>query len=198
MIYDMSFLHHEFSSYSNIQQKIDSETKKGKLIRIKRGLYTDDLKKDVYPLANLCVSPSYISFEYALSYYGLIPEKVSVFTSACFQKKVNKTFKTKNVTFSYQTIPDKVYPYGVTWLMAENGLHYSIATPEKALLDELYSVSPVRTLKDMEILLFEDLRIDDEELAKLDFSDCDEIANNYHSNTIHTFMAYWKRRRTEK
>ena len=53
MIYDMTFLHHEYSSYSNIQQKIDSETKKGKLILFKRGLYTDDLKKDVYPLANL-------------------------------------------------------------------------------------------------------------------------------------------------
>ena len=40
-------------------------------------------------IANFCYNPSYISFEYALSFYGIIPEYVSCFPSAVYRKKNN-------------------------------------------------------------------------------------------------------------
>ena len=96
MIYNLQTLKIKYKEYSNLNQKISLEVKKGNLIRIKRGLFTDNLEIDKKVIANLCYGPSYISFEYALSYYGLIPEYVSTITSACFNKKNNKTYNSFN------------------------------------------------------------------------------------------------------
>ena len=46
MLYDIQSLINKYKGYSNLNQKISIECKKGKLIRIKRGLYTDDLVND--------------------------------------------------------------------------------------------------------------------------------------------------------
>ncbi len=75
----------KYKNYNNINQKINLDVKNGKLIRIRRGLFTDDLKNDGPVIANFCYSPSYISFEYALSFYGMIPEHVVAYTSTCFE-----------------------------------------------------------------------------------------------------------------
>ena len=96
MIYDLQALKIKYKDYLNINQKISLDCKNGKLTRIKRGLYTDDLFHDLELIANVCYSPSYISFEYALSYYGLIPEYVSTVTSAVYGKKNNKTHYIKS------------------------------------------------------------------------------------------------------
>ena len=88
MIYDSQALKVKYANYSNINQKISLEEKRGNIIRIKRGLYTDNLLTDAPIIANVCYGPSYLSFEYALSYYGLIPEYVSSYTSATFSKKI--------------------------------------------------------------------------------------------------------------
>ena len=63
MIYDMHTLKNKYSNYSNINQKISLESKNKNLIRIKRGLYTDDIERDAPIISNVCYSPSYISFE---------------------------------------------------------------------------------------------------------------------------------------
>ncbi|MBI2339466.1 MAG: type IV toxin-antitoxin system AbiEi family antitoxin domain-containing protein, partial [Deltaproteobacteria bacterium] len=60
--------------------------KGGKIIRLKRGLYTlpDDRRKIRFSpmgLANALYSPSYLSLEFALSWYDMIPERVSAMTS---------------------------------------------------------------------------------------------------------------------
>lgn len=190
MIYDTQALKDKFNSYSNINQKISLEVKNNNLIRIKRGLYTDDLKIDAPIISNVCYSPSYLSFEYALSYYGLIPEYVSTFTSATYSKKNNKRYILNDATFDYHSIPKEVFSYGVTFLANERGIRYKIASKEKALCDELYSKYPIRSIKDLKILLYEDLRIDYNELIKLDFSFIKSIASMYHSNTINTFIKY--------
>ncbi len=190
MIYDMLSLKDEYKDYSNINQKISLEVKKGNLIRVKKGIYTDNLKIDAPILANFLLSPSYISFEYALSYYGLIPEMVTMYTSAMFNKKNNKYFSVNNVRFDYRSIPNKVFPYGYTLNKNEEGINYKIATKEKALLDTLYSKYPVRSIKDLKILLFEDLRIDEFEFEKLDFEFIKKVAPLYHSNTLYTLVKY--------
>ena len=192
MIYDIQTLNKKYSTYSNINQKISLETKKGNLFRVRKGLYSDDFKIDAPVLANICCNPSYISFEYALSYYGLIPEFVSMYTSACFAKKNNRTFRTKEITFDYQSIPNEVFYYGVILKKNESGIAYKIASKEKALCDTLYVKYPVRSLKDLKTLLFLDLRIDEGEFLKLDFNFIKEIAPLYHSNTLNTLAKYIK------
>ena len=113
MIYDFQSLNIKYKEYSNIYQKINSECIKGNLIKIKRGLYTDDLFNDKELIANVCYNPSYISFEYALSFYGIIPEYVSVYTSAVYGKKNNKMYRMTDATFDYRSIPDDVFPKGI-------------------------------------------------------------------------------------
>lgn len=193
MIYDLQTLRNKYNTYSNINQKISLESKKGNLTRIKRGLYTDNLKIDGPVIANICYNPSYISFEYALSFYGLIPEYVSMYTSACFNKKNHKTYILSKATFEYRSVPNSVFQYGIVLLEAENKIKYKIASKEKALCDTLYSKYPVRTIKDLKVLLFDDLRIDEEEFLKLDFSFIEEISKMYHSNTLLTLVKYIKK-----
>lgn len=190
MIYDLQSLKIRYKDYANINQKISLECKNGKLTRIKRGLYSDDLISDIEVIANLCYAPSYISFEYALSYYGLIPEYVSTLTSAIYGKKNNKVYKLDNTIFEYSSIPNKVFSKGILLKENQKGLNYKIASKEKALCDMLYLKYPVRSIKDLKYLLFEDLRIDEDELFTLDKDFINEIAPLYHSNTLNTFLKF--------
>ena len=190
MIYDFQSLSIRYKEYSNIYQKINNECKKGILVKIKRGLYTDDLYNDKEVIANICYNPSYISFEYALSYYGLIPEFVSTFTSATFGKKNNKIYHMKDSTFDYRSVPDEVFPMGILIMKNSKDISYKIASKEKALCDLLYSKYPVRSIKDLKTLLFEDMRIDENELLKMNVEFIKEIAPLYHSNSLNVLIKY--------
>ena len=190
MIYDFQSLSIKYKGYSNIYQKINNECKKGILVKIKRGLYTDDLYNDKEVIANICYNPSYISFEYALSYYGVIPEFVSTFTSATFGKKNNKIYHMKDCTFDYRSVPEEVFPMGILIMKNSKDISYKIASKEKALCDLLYSKYPVRSIKDLKILLFEDMRIDENELLKMNVEFIKEIAPLYHSNSLNVLKKY--------
>ena len=77
---DTLTLNSVLSGYSNPRDKISRLVKEKVLIRIKKGLYIFGPQFAEKPysneiLANLLYGPSAISLEYALSYYGLIPEK---------------------------------------------------------------------------------------------------------------------------
>ena len=190
MIYDHIMLADKFKAYSNVNQKIALEMRKGTFVKIKRGLYSNDVKADAPVLANVCLSPSYLSFEYALAFYGLIPEKVSLYSSACFGKKTNKVFESEALILSYSSIPEPVFPEGIRFLRNEAGMRYKIARPEKALCDTLYSSYPVRSLKDLKTKLFEDLRLDEARLNELDFDFILGIIPLYRSNTLNVFGKY--------
>ena len=190
MIYDFQSLSVKYKEYSNIYQKINNECKKGNLVKIKRGLYTDDLYNDKEVIANICYNPSYISFEYALSYYGVIPEIVSTFTSATFGKKNNKIYHMKDSTFDYRSVPDDVFPMGILIMKNSKDISYKIASKGKALCDLLYSKYPVRSIKDLKTLLFEDMRIDENEFLKMNFEFIKEIAPLYHSNSLNVLIKY--------
>ena len=65
-----------------------------------------------------------------------------------------------------------------------------MASKEKALCDVLYAKYPVRSIKDLKNLLFEDLRVDEDEFMNLDFDFIIFIADKYHSNTLSTLKKY--------
>ena len=109
---------------------------KGYITKIINGFYIfNDVVIDEYFLiriANTIYSPSYLSFETALSHYGLIPEAVYQITSATTRK--TKIFNTLQGSFGYRSISKNLF-WGYT-IDPENG--FIIATPEKAILDYLY------------------------------------------------------------
>ena len=129
-------------NYSNKDTKLSREVKAGKIFKIINGLYETNANTPCYLLAGSIYGPSYISFEYALSYYGLIPERVSTI------------------------IPDLAYPEEII-LKTEGDYSYQIATPEKALCDKLYTLEPINNYDNLRNMLFNDLRIDEDEFNKL-------------------------------
>ena len=84
------------------------------------------------------------------------------------------------------------YPLGVL-LYEENGYSYQIATPEKALCDKLYSLPPVKNLTELRALLFDDIRIDEDELMKLNKDDIEKIAPWYRANNLKLFVKFFRK-----
>ena len=141
-------------------------------------MYETDPHTPGYLLAASIYGPSYLSFEYALAHYGLIPEAVHQFTSASFDKKRAKQFETPFGVFSYRDVPEEAFPYGIQPLI-ENGYGFRLATPEKALCDELYKLSPCANRVELEQLLFEDLRIERQAFLELDLAEMEQLAALY-------------------
>ena len=135
------------------------------------------------------------SYENEYTENVVIPEYVTLFTSAVFNKKNYKIYRTNETSFEYRSVPNDVFYEGITFLKNEEGIRYKIATKEKALCDALYSKYPVRTICEFKTLLFEDLRIDEEEFTKLNFDFIIRIAPQYHSNTLLTLGKFLQTKR---
>jgi len=74
-------------TYKEPRERINRLSKKGDLIRLKNGFYliADRIAQGLpyEQIANLLYGPSYVSLEWALSFYGMIPERVHTVTSMC-------------------------------------------------------------------------------------------------------------------
>src|SRR5262245_29628514 len=84
--FDYPALMQELSQYKKPRDAVTRFLHNGSIVRVKKGLYVfgENYRKGMIckeSLANLIYGPSYISLEYALSYYGLIPERVEEITS---------------------------------------------------------------------------------------------------------------------
>lgn len=192
MILTNDIIKNNLQEYSNKNTKICREVKNGNLIKIVNGLYETDSNINGYLLAGSIYGPSYLSFDFALSYYGLIPEKVTAFTSATCNKKKKKSYDNQFGTFLYRDVPVAVYPLGVN-IIEEKEYVYQIATPEKALCDKLYTLTPIKNMTELENVLFNDLRIDMDEFHKLNLQDIEEISNFYHSTNVDLLYRYMRR-----
>ena len=187
---------YKLNNYSNKNNKISREIKKGKLFKIITGLYETDPNTPGYLLASSIYGPSYISFDFALSYYGLIPERVSTITCATFNKKKRKQYNTKFGVFTYKDVPSSVYPEEIL-LKQENNYSYQIATKEKALCDKLYSLKPLKNISNLENMLFNDLRIDIDEFKKINIKKIEKLSNLYHSTNVALLLKYLWRNQNE-
>ena len=179
-------------NFSNKDTKLSRDVKNGKLIKIVNGLYETDSNTSPYLLAGSIYGPSYISFEYALSFYGLIPEKVNVVTSATFNKKKKKIFNTSFGTFTYRDVPQTAYPEEII-LKEENGYSYQIASKEKAICDKLYTLKPIKNLDNLRKLLFDDLRIDKDIFESLDIEKIEKLSSLYHSTNVSLLAKYMRK-----
>ncbi|NLC64710.1 MAG: hypothetical protein GX753_03475, partial [Erysipelothrix sp.] len=157
-----------------------------------RGLYETDKNVSGYLLASSIYNPSYLSLDFALSFYGLIPETVYTFTSVTFKKNKKKTYKTSFGTYTYRDIPELAYPVGIT-IRYEGTYSFLIADQEKALCDKLYTLKPVTNIKDLEYVLFNNLRIEEDTFYSLDTEKLKAYANLYQSTTLDTLTKLLKR-----
>lgn len=183
MIKTTTMILNEVDGYSCPADKLTRMVQEGEYIPIVRGLYETDKSTPGYLLAGSVYGPSYLSFEFALGYYGLIPEAVYNFTSATIGKKKKKRYETPFGIFTYRDVPDKVYSYGIR-IVQEGEYSFAIASAEKAICDQLYKTSPVANYKELEQLLFENLRIDEEDFVALNSDDILFIADKYHSTNV--------------
>ncbi|MCF7926440.1 MAG: hypothetical protein K9L74_02525 [Candidatus Izimaplasma sp.] len=172
-----------YKDYSDPLGKIHREIKKGNLIPLKKGIYETDKTIPGHYLSGIIYGPSYLSFEFALSYHGLIPERVYTYTSATYNKNKSKRYKNAFGLYTYRDIPNKAYPYGVKSYI-ENGYSYIVAIPEKALCDRLYIASPQTSMKNLKSLLFEDLRIEKEDFYNLDLKKVIKLSELYPSSNM--------------
>jgi hypothetical protein len=137
---------------------LETQTEGGLFTRLKRGVYAlrTDLPSEE-EIANSLYRPSYVSFEYALAYYGILPEMPYAITSAT--TKPTRDFIVSGMAFSYFTIKPEAYTgYKLVRTDKRNSIKHDnmyfsemenitdmgvflIAEPEKALVDYLYFVS---------------------------------------------------------
>ncbi|MBU0534985.1 hypothetical protein KKC62_02345 [Patescibacteria group bacterium] len=121
--------------------------KRGVFIRLTKGIYTPyNTDIEVDKVANQIYYPSYLSFESALSYYGILSQIPYTLTFAT-QKK-SKKLVLKDTQIEYTQLANRLF-FGY---ILENGIY--LATPEKALMDTIYLVSKGnRTLNISELYL---------------------------------------------
>ena len=134
--------------------------------KLRRGIYTlnDDDRRVPLPrlmVSNILHAPSYVSLEFAMAHYGLIPERVTAVTAVT----PRKTAMYRNVygDFSYRSLKkDRFFGFRS---VTEEGLPVLIATPEKAVLDKIYFDPSFLPREDY---FLENLRLQNYETLRLD------------------------------
>lgn len=174
-------------SEASIHNGVSRALKSKDLVRLKRGLYlfSKDLRRgstSKFLVANKMYGPSYISFESALSFHGLIPEAVYTTTSACYQRKT-KNFRNELGEFSYEHVYCSDFYRGIIHDELKGGV--LVANPLRALFDLIYlRRKKYQSLDQIE----EDLRIErdrlKEEVIKFSVGEIEDLAKQYKKKNV--------------
>jgi len=195
-VFDYQVLLGVLSDYRKPRDRITRLLANGTIIRIKKGLYCfgEAFRKEPISreyLANLIYGPSYLSLDYTLSRYGLIPERVKTITSVTTRR--SRHFDNPFGTFSYRMLSGPRYAVGVILERAEK-TPFLVASPEKALVDKVWTDKRFSGLRvaDYGAYLYEDLRIDRQALLRFDYSRLQVIATAYGSSKINRLVRFLK------
>lgn len=160
-----------FTELASPEKKLQSLEKNGELIRLKRGLYVINPElshqdNDTRLCANHLYGPSYVSLQWALRFYGMIPEQVFMMTSVTTKR--SRTFDTPLGRFDYMQVPISYFAIGVESIENDN-VAFLMASREKALCDTILydNFVPNKSLKALYAYLEEDVRIDMDILHEL-------------------------------
>lgn len=145
--------------------------RKGQIIRLKRGLYVvspaiSGKQLSMELIANHLYGHSYVSMQWALRDYGLIPERVYAVKSMTMAR--SKEFENKLGRFVYEHCSLDYFQIGIEVKM-QQGISFLMASREKALCDLVVSTSMLRlrSLIATRQYLEEDIRLDMDELMKM-------------------------------
>ena len=120
-----------------IRRQLSAWVNTGKIIQLRRGLYVlaqpfQKISPHPFLVANRLQFPSYVSYQTALAYYGLIPEGIYTPVSATTRRPGK--WETKIGVFQYHHVQPGWFN-GYTSLKLDEQQTAFIAQPEKALLD---------------------------------------------------------------
>lgn len=171
---------------------------KGLLIRLKRGVYVLPESYDPTVAAGAIASPSYVSFETALGFYGLLPERVhSVFSVIDGRPRVRHVLGTR---FEYRAQRRDLFALGMSSISLQ-GRNVLFASPEKALLDALAAKAlKTKNISSAEIWSFvtEGMRIDDEDILRMRRRKLEEMAPLYRNKAPQFLVAEIAKRRAKR
>ncbi len=178
----LHILLHLLKDYKRPYDKINELVRQQILMPVKKGLFipgakTKITKPEPFLIANHLWGPSYVSLDTALAYWGFIPERV--FETSSVTVKTTKTYQTKAGRFSYFHASLPYYALGIKSIALTKKQTVMIASPEKALCDNILMTSGVllRSTKQVKDYLLDDLRIDKELLLKLNANEIDSWLN---------------------
>lgn len=185
------FSHHELaiwqpgsddSRYGQIKRALAS----GDIEGIRRGLYILGPKyrrkpAHLFSLAQHIYGPSYISCESALSFWGLIPERV--YTTTSMTSKRSAQFQTPLGVFSFQSVSHCPLFLGVHRMTEGNDVFF-MASPTKALLDYVWARKI--QVKNPVMWLCESMRIED--TSSLSAEELETYASYYKGKRLPTFI----------
>lgn len=180
-----------FADYKKPRECILRLIKKEELMRLKNGYYLILEKINLNEgapfeqIANWLYGPSYVSLEWALSFYGMIPERVHTITSMTLGR--NKEYRTPIGDFAYHRLSPRQYFYGVT-LKETPGFvgGFLMATPEKALADLVFKTCKGLNKQQLRIELLESKRIEPESFNQLNKALLIEISHYYRAKSVDT------------
>lgn len=189
--FDYQALLSALSGYASPRDRITALLRSGAIIRAKKGLYVfgPEYRREPFSrelLANLIYGPSFISLDYALGYYGLIPERVEAVTSVCAGRA--RRFETPVGLFIYHPTPCCSAGVGRA---GQGDTRFLIAVPERALADRIRAErsDTGRTQKEMAQYLFENLRLEEADVRAMDAGLMEELAEALHSRKVRSCAA---------
>lgn len=160
----------ELADFQSPRARLTVLVRRGELTHLRRGLYLcreTEKNISVAQIANALVSPSYISYETALSWLGIIPEHVHTIKSACPGR--SRCFENSTGRYTYTQLPIDYFQLGQSEGYTADGVAYRIASAEKALCDLVLATPHLRlqSPRAAHIYLEEFLRADEDELTSL-------------------------------
>ena len=201
--FDYQMLLHCLKDYARPRDKIRALLASGAIIRVKKGLYVfgGEYSREPYSrelLANLIYGPSYVSLEYALSYYGMIPERAETITSVTSGK--NRAFSTPVGRFTYWAVPLDYYRTGIDIVTVGEKRSCLIGTREKALADKVYQERglPITRAGEFDAYLIEHLRMDAESVSGLDVRRMEEIASHSRAQRVGLLAQFLRRKKRRR
>ena len=117
---------------ANVRVRLSSYAKRGKLIRVHRGIYAKDKNYDRFELATRVYTPSYISFETVLTRTGI---NFQYYGNIFVASYVTREVKVGGQKISFIRMKDYVLS---NMIGIEHKNDISIATKERAFLDRIY------------------------------------------------------------
>jgi hypothetical protein len=188
--FDYQALMAALPEYANPRDKVTALLRGGDIVRVKKGLYVfgDELRRRPYSrelLANLIYGPSFVSLDSALSFHGLIPERVEALTSVTTKRP--KSFATPIGSFIYRQSPRGAFHLGMD-RVEEGDVAFLIATPERALADKVRDGRgyALNNREEAAQYLFDNLRIDEGDFGQLDSGRLEELARALRSRKVAT------------
>jgi len=122
---------------TDVRRQLSRWTRSGRLIQLRRGLYTlaapyQQTTPHPFLVANSLLPGSYVSLQSALAYYGLIPEYVAQTLSVSTLRP--SRWRNQLGEFRFQHLAPRFF-FGYQQVTLAPGQEAFIALPEKALLD---------------------------------------------------------------